>query len=85
MVRPLTPRSTQSAYHCWVVSCCFILSVSLAFLQIRATYAALYDEKEVGLYAEVAVDFGRVQEDQARQLEPGNRVNRELASEQQHI
>jgi len=85
MARPLIPRSTQSTYHCRVVSCCFILLVSLAFLQIQIFYGALNDEKEVESYAEAAVDFGRAQEDQARQLEPGKRINRELASEQRHI
>src|SRR5262249_50739089 len=77
MIHPLIPRSTQVKYHGWVVSCGFVLFVNLPFPQNQVSYSAPN--------AGVAAAFGRVQEDQARQLEPGKPIKRDLASEQQHI
>jgi CHAT domain-containing protein/Tfp pilus assembly protein PilF len=74
--------SAQRKYRLWVVCCGLVLSVSLPLIQVQASPDALYVGKEVRPHAGV---FIPEQEDmQARQLELGKPIERELAGGQSH-
>jgi hypothetical protein len=74
-------RSNQGKHRSWVIYCGFV-SVSLSLVQIQASLDALYAGKESKPDAGVVTT---VQENQQpRQLEPRNPIERELAGEQSH-
>jgi CHAT domain-containing protein/Tfp pilus assembly protein PilF len=82
MTHPL-PRLTQSKYRSWVVYCGPVLSISLLLIQIQASPGLLfYTGKEARPDACVVTPAQENQ--QIRQLEPGNSIERELAGGQSH-
>jgi CHAT domain-containing protein len=82
MAQSLFLRSVQSKFLSSVVCCGLILSIDLPLVQIQASSSSLYAGRE----AEPCAGLVRpAQEDpQARQLEPGKPIERELAGGQSH-
>jgi hypothetical protein len=75
-------RSNQGKHRSGVIYCGFVLSVSLSLVQIQDSPDALYAGKESKPDAGVVTP---VQENQQpRQLEPRNPIERELVGEQSH-
>ncbi len=82
MSQPVFLSSVQSMYRPFFFYCNFILPISMLLVQIQASPSMPHAGSRAGHFAGVA---SPAQEDtQARQLEPGKAIERELAGGQSH-
>jgi len=78
----LLPRPTQSKFCNWVVYYGLVLFITPPFVHIQASSDASYSARETKLGASVIIPAQENQ--QARQLEPGKPIERELDGGQSH-